>query len=413
MKRIISTLILMILLFLVVQWGFVFFKKGHEVSYQVSVDDSIFEIKEIYQKEYGDTYDILIKNGVNQYSYLIVNQYNKQKQIIKGIEYYLENDSECIYPILENGTGTYLECIKDGIFYTDVSFPNQEFITKIKEDLQKKGYDTTIDIDLNETVTIGSSTVYSNSLITSDIITVWNYKGIEIIKEDNPTVIATLSFDKYENNHGYLVGKYYISPNYLSSKVLEFSSVTIVDIENGKTDKIELGNTLSSDTYINGVIDEKLYYTDPSNLLQIEINPTKKSARLIGSKELGGQSYQGEWNSVNIYDFATEHILFQEAIPNEVINQYSYQQILESNMNYYFSNNSGEVYRVSKNNLDTPILLFQRDNLNNLKVVHNTVYFVQNDTLYSFEESVGITPILKNNELRYNTVNRIDIYRKS
>lgn len=413
MKRVMSILVLIVLLFFVFQWGFTFLKKEHEVSYKVFVGDETFDIHEIYQKESGDMYDIVITNGNNTYSYLISNKHNKQKKIIKEIKYYNENNNACIYPILENDEGTYIECFKDGILYTDTSFIDQNFIATIKTDLMENGYIKIAEVDFNETKTIGKSTFYSNALIKNDIITVWNYKGIDIITPEKSLARTSLSFDKYENNHGYLVGKYYIVPNYLNSKVSEFSSVTIIDIESKESEKLELNYTLSSNTYINGVIDEKLYYTDPSNLLQIEINPSKNHVRLIGSKDLGGQLYQGEWKNTNIYDFVTNKLLFTEEIPSEIKKKYSYHQIIESDLNYYFYNNNGEAYRVSKNHLDTPILLFKMNYLNNFKVVENTVYFVVNDTLYYFEEGKEITPVLKNNELRYNTLNRIDVYRKS
>lgn len=413
MKKIISILILISLLFFVCQWGIVSFKKEHEVSYKVYYKDEIFNIKEYYQKEEGNKYDIFINHKDDTYSYIVNNKYNKQKKIIKEIKYYNENNDSCIYPILESGEGTYIECSQNGKIYTETSYPNQNFINKIKTALIEEGYYKNKQIDLNETKNINKNVYYEDALIDSDIITVWNYKGIDIIKTNDSTFINGLGFDKYENNHSYLVGNYYIIPNYLSSKVLEFDSVTIINIENKEIKRLKLNHTLSSDTYINGVIDEKLYYTDPSNLLQIEINPKKEKVRLIGSKEIGGQSYKGKWDNANIYDFVSSKILFTEKIPDEITKKYNYEQIIESNMNYYFYNKKGEVYRISKYNIDKPVLLFKISNLNNFKVVDDTIYFVSNDTLYSYQANNGITTILKNNELRYNTINRVDVYRKS
>lgn len=413
MKKVISISILLIFLFFIFQWAFIFYKKEHNISYKVYAENEVFEIQEIYQKASNDSYDIMIKNDNDTYFYLIKNEYNKQKEIIKEIIYYNENDNRCIYPILENGKGTYIECTKNGKNYTETSFTDQAFISKIKLDLTEKGYYVSQTINTENTKTIGKSTVYIDSLLTTDTITLWNYKGIDIISSDDQITRNALSFDKYENKHSYLVGKYYIVPNYLSSKVQEFNSVTIIDIENKETQELELNYTLSSNTYINGVVDQKLYYTDPSNLLQIEINPEKKNARLIGNKDIGGQIYQSGWKDKNIYDFVNNKILFEEEISSEVTSKYSYQYIIESGMSYYFYTTANEVYRVSKNHLDSPILLFQKSGINNFKVVEDTVYFVVNDTLYYFEEENGIIPVLKNNELRYNTVNRIDIYRKS
>ena len=267
-------------------------------------------------------------------------------------------------------------------------------------------------IDLETKEAVGTSSVYTKNLKEKDTITLWNYKGIEIIRSKNASVKPILNFDKYENTQGYLVGNYYIVPNYLSSKVQEFDSVTLINLENSKTDTISLGYTLSSDTYINGIVDNKLYYTDPSNLLQIEINPVKKIARLIGSNEIGGQLYNGKWQNANIYDFRENHILFEEEIVEEVKNKFDYQQIIMSNNNYYILTKQGEVYRVSNHHLDSPILLYKQNGVHNLKVVANTVYFIIDDTLYYQDEGSNIIPVLKNNELRYNTVNRVDIYQK-
>mgnify|MGYP005781475465 FL=1 len=83
-----------------------------------------------------------------------------------------------------------------------------------------------------------------------------------------------------------------------------------------------------------------------------------------------------------------------------------------SNNNYYILTKQGEVYRVSNHHLDSPILLYKQNGIHNLKVVANTIYFIIDDTLYYQDEGSNIIPVLKNNELRYNTVNRVDIYQK-
>ena len=92
MKKVISILILMILMFLAFEWGFTFFKKGHEVNYEVYFNNKKFQVDEVYEKTSTDIYDILITNDNHKYSYVIGNQYNKQKKIIKEILYYQEND---------------------------------------------------------------------------------------------------------------------------------------------------------------------------------------------------------------------------------------------------------------------------------------------------------------------------------
>jgi len=411
MKKTISLFILLFLLFLVFEFWIIFFKKEHVVSYKVFFEDKTFNIEEVYKKDMGDVYDIKIKNDDLTFNYVIKNKYNKQKKVIKNIEYFHEDNSVCIYPILEDDSGTYLQCVKNGKFYMFTSFDDQGFISKIRNSLKTKGYTLSKKNDIEIEKVYSGSTIYSNNLIDSDMITLWVYKGIHTITSERIQAVTLSAFDKYENTHGYLVDHYYIAPNYLSSKVLEFSSVTIIDLNNHESRDVKLKYTLSSDTYINGVVDGKLYYTDPSNLLQLEINPSNNNVRLIGSKELGGQVYDGSWKNANIYDFVSKKILFKEK--NFNIPGYSYDEMFIGKSSYYFYNDNGEVYQVIKNNSNNPIMLFKASGINNFKVIDDTIYYVVDDTLYYYKNEDGIIPLLKNNELRYNTFNRIDIYRKS
>lgn len=411
MKRAISILMLLVLLLLIFEFCINFLKTGHEVSYQVFYEDKVFNVVEIYQKDENDTYDIKIEYNNIIFSYVINNKLNKQKEIIKKIEYFNDNDNICIYPVLINDNGTYIECVKDGKIYTANSYYNQDFISLIKNKLIEKQYNVFKNIDFDTIEKINNTTVYTNNMLDNDIINLWSYKGIDVIKKDSIKSQSLLSFDKYENNLGVLVGKYYIVPNYLNSKVLEFSSIHIVDITNYKIETIHLDYTLSSNTYINGIVDNKLYYTDPSNLLQVEINPSSSNIRLIGSKDIGGQLYDGSWKNANIYDFVNKKIKFE--IENLDIQKFNYVEYVDSGNSYYFYNNSGEVYQVSKNYLDNPVLLFKINGINNFEVIGNTIYYIVYDTIYYYNNEDGIVPIIKNNDFRYNKTNRLEVYRKS
>ena len=138
MKRTISILLLLSVLFLVFQWTTDFFKKGHEITYTVSVNEKRFEITEVYQKENGDYYDVVIKTDHEAFYYTFDNKYNKQKNIIKKIEYFTNNNDSCIYPVLRDDTGSYIQCYKDNQIYSEISYPDRNFINNIKNDLISK-----------------------------------------------------------------------------------------------------------------------------------------------------------------------------------------------------------------------------------------------------------------------------------
>ncbi len=410
MKKSISILILLILLFFAFQWGMNYFKEEHEITYQVFLDSEAYEVKEKYQKDY---YDVVIQSGENIFYFTFPNEFNKQKKIVEKVEYKVENEKSCMYPVLENEKTSYIQCLENGNRYTSFSYPDSNFVASFLADLTEKGYSVSKTLDLENTKVVGATTIYSNDLLDSDTVTLWNYKGIDIARKQDSTSKNVNSFDIYENKHGILVGKYYVIPEYQNSKLLEFKKLNRIDLESNEIEKIDLGYTLSSSTYVNGVVDGKLYFTDPSNLLQIEVNLEKKNARLIGSVDIGGQIYHGSWENANIYDFQNNQILFTEEVDFSPIQNYSYSSAFESENSYYFYQENGNFYRVIKNHLENPILLFQQSSINNVVLVGDTIYYVSGDTLYYFEKEVGSIPILKNNELRYNTFNRISVYRKS
>lgn len=409
MKRVISLLILMIILFLGIEWLVTFFTKTHEVNYSVYNDEIKFEITEKYEKDNNDTYDLEISVNDNIFYYSVDNYFNKQKKIVKEIEYFNDGDNICIYPILSDNKGTYLECISNNNLYSSYTYPNQVFISDVNNKLTEKGY-VINKVSSLDGINYGNTTLYKNNVLDGDTILLWQYKGIYLLNNSKQTNIMSLSFDKYENKLGALVGKYYVIPYYTSSKVLEFNSVSAINIETGKQTKITLDYTLSSDTYLNGVIDGKLYYTDPSNLLQIEINPSSKNVKLIGSSDLGGKTYDGSWKDTNIYDFRNREILFKNTSDISEFN-YSYVDIEEGSSSYYFYTSDGSIYQVLKEHLDKPILIYKAPNLNNFNVVGNDIYYVVDNTLYYFSIKNGNLKVLESNDLIYNTYNRVSIYR--
>lgn len=410
MKRLISLLLLLVILFFVIQLGITFFTKEHETKYKIYNGKKEFNITEDYNKENNNTYSLKIQINNKEFYYSIDNTFNKQKKIVKNIEYF-ENDYDiCIFPILLDDNTTYIECDREGKLYTEFSYQDKAFINSIKEELKKKGikFNTTNDTETKEA--FGKTTIYTNNLSDTDIITNWQYKGIDIISKEKSEKITTLTFDKYENKLGHVLGKYYVVPNYSNSKILEFSSVSLIDLVTHKVSNLELGYTLSSSTYLNGIVDNKLYYTDPSNLIQIEININNKNVRLIGSSEIQAQSYDGTWKSINIYDFKSKEILFKNLT---LVKDYQYADVKVGGSSHYFYTNDGNVYQISKKFKSKPVLLFNAKNLNNFNVVGDDVYYVVANTLYHFNLKKGTLPILEDNDLIYNYNNRINIYRNN
>ena len=56
--------------------------------------------------------------------------------------------------------------------------------------------------------------------------------------------------------------------------------------------------------------------------------------------------------------------------------------------------------------------MFRQSEFNNFNVVGNDIFYVVGNTVYSYTEQNGIVKILENNDIIYNTNNRVSIYRK-
>ena len=410
MKKFISFLLLLIVLFIGIELLITFLTKEYVVKYNIINNYKKFEIEEKYYKKNGDTYDILIKMGDNKFLYTIINTFNKQKKIISKIEYYEDGNNICIYPVLRNNTSSYIECMDNGNIVLGDIYSNQEFINNIKNDLIEKKYIINDVEDINSKVEMPSSVLYDKNIKENDCILMWQYKGISSFCKSGYNSSVVLDFDVYENKIGTLVGKYYVVPFYTNSKVLEFNKLILINVETFKTTEIILDTPLSSSTYVNGVIDNKLYLTDADNLVQVEVNVYEKKHRIIGNVSIGGQMYEnGKWVSRNIYDFKN-NIKFNNV--GDSLKDYSYIDVKEGNTNYYFYDNGGNFYKVSKAHPDVKVLLFRQSEFNNFNVVGNDIFYVVGNTVYSYTEQNGIVKILENNDIIYNTNNRVSIYRK-
>lgn len=413
MKRIISLIFLLIFILVVLELSNTFFKEEHHINYQVSYNDMIFEVKELYQKEYDSNYYLEITNNNNTFVYSVSNYFNKQKEIVDSIEVYEKDGLFCVFPILIKNINLGIECIKDNNIYSYESLKDNYVVKEFVSILQGKNYvNTAWENEDNEVTEINSSIAYKNNILGEDTITIWNYKGIDIISKTKHNSIDLYDFDKYENSHGSVVDKYYVAPIYTNNKVYDFSSLKIIDLKNNDVKTMDLDMPLKQDTYINGIVDDQLYYFDPDNLVQYSVNPSTRKSRQVGSQAINAQFYNGSWETINIYDLVGTKKKFELKVDEKIYN-YQPTSIYQSNSNYYFTTSDGSFYKLSKNSLDKPILLFNKSGLKEVKVVKDSIYFIINDTLYYYNDNTGIRKIIKNNEWKYNYNNIYGIYKET
>ena len=86
MKKIISFIFVLGILFLVFQFGVTFFKNKHSIDYSLKVADKKISIHEEYYKDKQvDYYYLELTLDKTKFVFDIDNSFNKQKKIIKKI----------------------------------------------------------------------------------------------------------------------------------------------------------------------------------------------------------------------------------------------------------------------------------------------------------------------------------------
>lgn len=415
MKRVLSIIILLMILFFGGQWLVTYLKKSHEVDYEYVVDDITFAVKEKYSKALDNQYYFEISSDKGTFTYAVPNLYQKKKKIISDIKVAKNDQMLCIYPIFEKENSTHnIECSMNGVTYGYQAVKNDRFVQEFVEELKKESIMVeAFNGEKQENMKVGQSTVYSSNILENDQIIFYNYRGVDILSLKNNRQLTFFPWDKYENQHGILVDHYYLVPIYRSEKVFDFTTLRVFDITSSNISNIDFPDTVSMSTYINGVEDNKVYYFDKDHMVQYEVNIGNKSVRVVGNESLGGQYYNGkEWETLNIRDFITTEKKFSKSYSNiELLKQENIVEVFESSSAYYYYTNTGEFYRIYKAFDEDATYLFKANNPNNVSLYEDTLYYVVGDTLYYYQENIGQRKILSNNELLYNKLNRVSVYK--
>lgn len=416
MKKAIAIIILLAAIFLGIQLISTHFKENHEVSYKIQIEDKQYEINEKYSKKQDGTYFINISNENNSFVFTFENDFNKQKNIVKDLLIEENDTGICIYPVLMKNHDSDIQCIFNNTNYSYYASKDNQLALELVSKIKENNYSLKNNNESsNKETKVSSFIVYADNILDSDTFVVWNYKGIDVIKNNKNKTFGLYSYDKYENTHGAVVGNYYVTPQYNYGTVFDFNKVNIINLDDLVKSSFTLEHTVKQDTYINGVVNNKLYYFDPDNLRQIEINPKKKSNKIVGDEKNNAIFYvNGKWENINIYDLKNGKKLFaNDYSKEEKLLSYNPVEIFESDSNYYFIDSVNNFYQLNKNDLNNPVLLFNQGTIKEVKVVKNTIYFIASDTLYFYNNDNGLKKVIKNNEWNYNSNNIYGIYKKS
>lgn len=216
---------------------------------------------------------------------------------------------------------------------------------------------------------------------------IWDYKNI--LNLNNETKIQVFNKGAYNSDLFIKIKEFLVIPNLENE--YEFNEFIIYDIENNKTSNWSIKYTISSDSYILGILDKNIYLVDMKNQKEYKINPFKEKIEIIGSNSKKGQIYNNGWEEISVSKLTNEKLKFSN---NSFCNYY-----LENNIIYLNYLNS---------NIKTKVI--EGDNIKIYETKDNSLFYLKDDTLYLFHPDFGNIKLMQRFEWNFNYKNKIFIY---
>lgn len=390
-------ILVLVLIFLLVLFNKII--SFNDISYSLSVDNNKFKIKET--RDDGNYY-IEIDSGKYIYPIRIYNDLNNQKKIIKGILFYRENNLECILPVIDDKIYTDFMCYKDSILYnyhnirgTYDSLDN--YVSSIKLYNTEKYQDTP-----SKSMSIGNIE-YNFFDNFKNTIAITTYKGLVINGEE----LNIFKNDIYNNKISVFVDKYYLVADYESE--YSFSYFYLINLLNKEVVKLANEENISYDSYIQGIVDGKVYLYDKDNEAQYEINVYDRKINLVSSNNYVNYYSKGKWTKINKAK-ANKVLYFDYSSLDNNFTDYDYVKDI-GNYYYLFKKDgiSYKLYRVDKNNLQVYKYLIEVPTTN-IEFKEDFLYYVYKNKLYYYSDNLGFKTILQDLELEFNDTIKYYIY---
>ena len=361
-------LLLIIILIIALVLFFLFRRKDYTVTY--SVND--YEITESYHKE-EDYYSFIIKKGETERFAIVYNQHFSSKKNIDQITEYQTETESCI-TISSNKVRIEPLCTKEE---TQISY-------HLVSDEMKEKLGVT-----SETKEDTILTTYNNINVyhyRNHNYYIWNYRGFYHINENTTENIQLFDKDIYNPTLITQVNDTLVIPDYNADYY--FDKVILLDMNTGRTTTWTLETSIYFDSAVLGVYQGDLYIIDKHEKTEWQLNIAKQKQERVGTEQKGGKIYDHEWTNVTM-----NRLLYQEnTFKGTTILEYN---IKEDGLYAIFDNHQMKIRETAPSKI--------------LSNTDNTVYYLVNDNVYSYNKEEGEKLLLNYFEWNFNSENVIFI----
>ncbi len=413
MKKLCKMLLVLFVIYLIIQYSFYFFTKGHTIEYEIKTDENTFHIKEVFttkEKNEHDNYFFTIQKDNTSFSFQTYQDFNKKSGILKKIYYHKTAEYECIFPIFDNNQVlSDVLCKKDDTTYNYTFLKGKDqnmdqFVASIEEYSEKKSSSL-------ETQITNQISYYKDNVISKHFLAIVGYKGLYLINKDKNNYVELFEKDVYNPELSIFLDNYYIIANY--NTPYSFRKISLVDIKTGTIQNLHFTHNISFDSYIQGIVDKSVYLFDCDNKIQYKIDIKNKKVEEVGNETKNIKFYDnGKWTLITATTAATKKQTFSYSEKADFYEKVD--KIGNEKSGYYYfykKKDSGyEVFRSNVQDKENKTYLFEIPNLDRVSYIEDYIYYYDGNSVNYYHDQKGIQKVFINKEYEFNDTIKFYVY---
>jgi hypothetical protein len=386
MRKYVSLVFALFILYVLVQLGFNYLGNGHLVEYTLKDGETNLMVSEVYRKNSKidpDMYAFTIKAGDVSFSTSTTHHFNSAQEVIEDIKYYSDDKYKCIFiKYIDNVVIDDVLCNngKYSIPFHNINNPS-EGLKNFVGDLISKEYNLKkYADDLSDPANYEGNIVYSNNMIKSHFLA-YEYKNY-LFRVNKIERFGSTSYENVPALKIFLNDKYIV----LASNWMKSYSITSSRF-NEETAAIDATTAKIIGTYNDSIymmIGDKEYEYDTVNNTALE----------VGSKDTNIKYYMGgTWKHIPYAELNNS-----DEFGSEYTNDYKnsdYTKVIKRGKNigyyYYFKkvNNGYNVFRSNINDKDSITYLFTTTDINSIRYVGDYIYYLADNSIRYYKTDKG------------------------
>ncbi len=399
--------ILILLFIIVIAICFVkYLRRGHVAKYKIKNDGYTFEVVETRtrnEKNETDNYYLEISVNNSVFTYQLFDEFDSKHKILKNIYYFRDKNYTCIYPVLYGDYNADIKCLNGSIYYNYHDIAGQDAkLDEFAKGLKKYKLDSFADSS-TKIKKEASMKIYTDNLIDEHNIAITTLKGVYSINDHKQVKI--FNNDIYNRPISIIADGYYLVADYTEKH--QFRLFNLINLSNLNKYEIKSDDYISLNSYIQGTVDGYVYLYDPDNESQYEINLSRHKIKKVTNKNNKVDFYQnGEWTTIstvkaNNVQYFPKNVDIEEFSDYDLVykngnKQSGYYYLFEKEDDHY------KVYRSPVQNMHAIEYIFDIRNIDSIIFVDDYVYFIDENCIYYYNQTVGVRKIIEYDELKFN-----------